>query len=265
MGIDHFTIFDADGSLSGPLERYRAKTQIPMEVGCGGWGTTSLAAQNSFIWLQTCVAPDVMGWFSTGYTSLPKSHENSSIPGPKNLEWFAILELKTIQAVVAKQTCHFLSATFPRLTVLLRGPLAKALWRGARTKPPGCRGRVAAAKMDDVGSTVSWFPPMPRWPATRANLNRWVTSRLNWVAVGLCVRLCLGSHQRKTGKVLMRLEMMNMYGARAENLPNNPSKMGWLPGLIHNHHPKHSQWDSSLGSWNSRISYCDCVFSNEYD
>lgn len=31
MGIDHFTIFDADGSLSGPLERYRAKTQIPME------------------------------------------------------------------------------------------------------------------------------------------------------------------------------------------------------------------------------------------
>eukprot|EP00435_Cladocopium_sp_Y103_P059549 s579_g21.t1 len=31
MGIDHFTIFDADGSLSGPLERYRAEARFPVE------------------------------------------------------------------------------------------------------------------------------------------------------------------------------------------------------------------------------------------
>ena len=32
MGIEHFTIFDADGSLSGPLERYRAGDERKVEA-----------------------------------------------------------------------------------------------------------------------------------------------------------------------------------------------------------------------------------------
>jgi len=32
LGIEHFTIFDADGSLSGPLERYRAGDEKKVEI-----------------------------------------------------------------------------------------------------------------------------------------------------------------------------------------------------------------------------------------